>query len=118
MLKRPSRQLKTYGRQFTMTRQAFINDDIGMVTTIPMRHAEAADKTINKQVYTGIYNNIAMPDGIKIFDVKHNNVITSGIARHLNLSKQVLNFFSYRKMSLENLVLFSQRLSLFLSVTV
>lgn len=78
--KRPSRQLKTYGRQFTMTRQAFINDDIGMVTTIPMRHAEAADKTINKQVYTGIYNNIAMPDGIKIFDAKHNNVITSGTA--------------------------------------
>lgn len=78
--KRPSRQLKTYGRQFTMTRQAFINDDIGVVTTIPMRHAEAADKTINKQVYTGIYNNIAMPDGIKIFDAKHSNVITSGTA--------------------------------------
>ena len=40
----------------------------------------AADKTINKQVYAGIYNNIAMPDGIKIFDAKHGNVITSGTA--------------------------------------
>lgn len=78
--KRPSRQLKTYGRQFTMTRQAFINDDVGVVTTIPMRHAKAADKTINKQVYTGMHNNVAMPDGIKIFDAKHSNVITSGTA--------------------------------------
>ena len=78
--KRPTRQLKTFGRQFTMTRQAFINDDIGFVTTIPQRYAMAADKTINKQVYAGIYNNIAMPDGIKIFDAKHGNVITSGTA--------------------------------------
>ena len=78
--KRPSRQLKTYGRQFTMTRQAFINDDIGFVTTIPMKYAEAADKTINMQVYSGMQNNVTMPDGIKIFDAKHNNIVASGTA--------------------------------------
>lgn len=78
--KRPTRQLKTFGRQFTMTRQAFINDDIGFVTTIPMRYAESADKTQNKQVYSAMFGNAAMPDGIKIFDAKHNNVITSGTA--------------------------------------
>ena len=78
--KRPSRQLKTYGRQFTMTRQAFINDDIGFVTTIPMKYAEAADKTINMQVYSGMQNNVTMPDGIKIFDGKHNNIVASGTA--------------------------------------
>lgn len=79
-VKRPTRQLKTFGRQFTMTRQAFINDDIGFVTKIPMRYAESADKTQNKQVYSAMFNNAAMPDGIKIFDAKHNNVITSGTA--------------------------------------
>lgn len=78
--KRPSRQLKTYGRQFTMTRQAFINDYIGFVTTIPMKYAEAADKTINMQVYSGMQNNVTMPDGIKIFDAKHNNIVASGTA--------------------------------------
>lgn len=78
--KRPSRQLKTYGRQFTMTRQAFINDDIGFVTTTPMKYAEAADKTINMQVYSGMQNNVTMPDGIKIFDAKHNNIVASGTA--------------------------------------
>ena len=78
--KRPTRQLKTFGRQFTMTRQAFINDDIGFVTKIPMKYAESADKTQNKQVYSAMFDNAAMPDGIKIFDAKHNNVITSSTA--------------------------------------
>jgi hypothetical protein len=47
---RPGRQLKTYGRQFTMTREAFINDDIGFLTTIPSRYAASARRTLNKQV--------------------------------------------------------------------
>lgn len=48
--KLPQRQLKTYGRQFTLSRKAFIDDDIGLVTSLPARYAAAARKTINKQV--------------------------------------------------------------------
>ena len=47
--KLPTRKLKTYGRQFTLTRQAFINDDIDLVTRIPAKYAASARKTINKQ---------------------------------------------------------------------
>ena len=47
-----TRKLKTYGKQFTLSRQAFINDDIDLVTRIPARYAAAARRTINTQCYT------------------------------------------------------------------
>lgn len=76
--KRPERQLKTYGRQFSMSRQAFINDDIGFITTVPARYAAAAQRTINRQVYEVIYNNGKIYDGKALFCTEHKNIITSG----------------------------------------
>ncbi len=77
-IKLPNRQLKTYGRQFKMTRQAFINDDIGYITTIPSRYAASAKKTINKQVYGILINNTAIHDGISLFHKDHKNLIATG----------------------------------------
>lgn len=76
--KRPQRQLKTYGRQFTLTRQAFINDDIDLVTRIPARYAASARKTINKQVYKILVDNAAIYDGTALFSAAHKNLMTSG----------------------------------------
>lgn len=76
--KRPTRKLKTYGRQFTLTRQAFINDDIDLVTRIPAKYAASARKTINKQVYSVLVNNPAIYDGTALFSSKHGNLITTG----------------------------------------
>ena len=76
--KLPTRQLKTYGRQFTLTRQAFINDDIELVTSLPARYAASARKTINRQVYDIIVNNAVIYDGTQLFTVAHKNVLTTG----------------------------------------
>lgn len=76
--KRPTRKLKTYGRQFTLTRQAFINDDIDLVTRIPARYAASARKTINKQVYQIMVNNPAIYDGTVLFSSAHGNLVTTG----------------------------------------
>lgn len=78
-IKRPNRQLKTFGRQFTMSRQAFINDDIGFLSTIPARYAAAARRTQNKQVYQILVSNSKIHDGIALFDDKfHKNIIKTG----------------------------------------
>ena len=79
--KLPTRKLKTYGRQFTMTRQAFINDDIGFLTTMPSRYAASARKTINTQVYQILTGNPTIYDGIQLFHSVHNNIMSeaSGI---------------------------------------
>lgn len=75
---RPTRKLKTYGRQFTLTRQAFINDDIDLVTKIPAKYAASARKTINKQVYEILVKNPAIYDGTQLFSKAHGNLVTTG----------------------------------------
>lgn len=76
--KKPTRKLKTYGRQFTMTRQAFINDDIDFLSKIPAKYATAARKTQNKQVYQILIDNPVIYDGTKLFTTAHKNVLASG----------------------------------------
>ena len=77
-VKRPTRKLKTYGRQFTLTRQAFINDDIDLVTRIPAKYAASARKTINKQCCEILVNNPAIYDGTQLFSKNHGNLVTTG----------------------------------------
>lgn len=74
----PTRKLDTYGKQFSMTRQAFINDDIGFLTEVPGLYATAAKKTIDKQVYKILFQNAAIFDGVKLFDAKHKNLVATG----------------------------------------
>lgn len=76
--KMPTRKLRTYGRQFTMTREAFINDDINFLSKIPAKYAASARKTINKQVYQIMVNNPAIYDGTVLFSASHKNLISTG----------------------------------------
>lgn len=76
--KMPTRKLKTYGRQFTMTREAFINDDIDFLSKIPSKYAAAARKTQNKQVYQILCKNPAIYDGTPMFSASHKNILASG----------------------------------------
>lgn len=72
----PKRKLETYGKQFSMTRQAFINDDIGFLTEVPGLYATAAKKTIDKQVYGILFNNPTIFDGKTLFHADHGNLIS------------------------------------------
>ena len=76
--KLPQRQLKTYGRQFTMSRQAFINDDMGVVTTLPARAARASRTTINNQVYKVLTGSQKIYDGKPLFTAEHKNILAQG----------------------------------------
>lgn len=74
----PTRKLDTYGTQFTMTREAFINDDIGLLSRIPGVYAVAAKRKINRQIYEILVNNGKIYDGKNLFDNAHANVVTTG----------------------------------------
>lgn len=74
----PQRKIDTYGRQFSMSRQAFINDDIGFITEIPGLYAASAKRTINKQAYSVLVKNPAIFDGVPLFDAAHGNLIATG----------------------------------------
>ena len=74
----PTRQLRTYGRQFTLSRKAFIDDDIGLVTSLPARYAASARKTLNKQVYTIMVSDQVIYDGVPLFHSVHKNLLKIG----------------------------------------
>lgn len=70
--------LATYGEIFSITRQAIINDDMDMLTSVPMKMGRAAKGTIGDLVYAILTNNAAMADGKALFDAAHKNVGTGG----------------------------------------
>lgn len=65
--------IATYGRSFSLTRQAIINDDMGALSVIPSLYGAAARRMINKMVYTILTGNPAI-EGAALFDKKHNNL--------------------------------------------
>ncbi len=76
--KRPTRKLKTYGRQFTISRQAFINDDVGLITSMPAKYAQSARKTQNKQCYQQLIENKQIYDNHNLFGKEHKNLLAVG----------------------------------------
>lgn len=76
----PNRKLETYGTQFTMSREAFVNDDIGFLAAMPGQYARKAKRKINRQVYERLFNNAAIFDGAALFDAAHKNLFSAGSA--------------------------------------
>lgn len=76
--KLPTRKLDTYGRQFSMSRQAFIDDDIGFLSEVPGLYAAKAKRQINKACYDILYGNQAIHDGKVLFCADHKNLLSTG----------------------------------------
>lgn len=71
-------QLATYGKLFSITRQAIINDDLDAFTRIPQRMGRAALRTVGDLVYAILTSNPTMSDGKALFHSDHKNLLTSG----------------------------------------
>ena len=72
----PTRKLDTYGKSFSMTRRAFINDDIGFLTNVPSAYAQRYKETIDELVYSKIFENGVTFDGVQLFHANHNNIMS------------------------------------------
>ena len=70
----PTRKLDTYGKSFSMTREAFINDDIGFLTRVPALYAQRYKNTIDEMVYRKIFDNDVTFDGVNLFNANHKNL--------------------------------------------
>lgn len=71
-------KIATYGKIFRITRQAIINDDLGVITNIPKLHGQAAARKIGDIVYAVLTSNSNMGDGIPLFHANHNNLAATG----------------------------------------
>lgn len=49
-----TKRIYTFGKKFSFTRQMLINDDLSVLTRVPMIHAMAAKRNINQAVYRAL----------------------------------------------------------------
>lgn len=73
-------KVATYGKLFSLTRQAIINDDLGLFSKIATKYGSAAKRLVNKMVYAQLTGDVKMQDRIALFDTKHGNVAGTGEA--------------------------------------
>ncbi|MCF8965205.1 ATP-dependent Clp protease proteolytic subunit 1 [Providencia rettgeri] len=72
--------LATYGELFSISRHAIINDDMSMLTDIPMKLGSAAKATIGDLVYLILTKNEKMrSDNKPLFSADHGNTIKGGM---------------------------------------
>ncbi len=69
--------LATYGKMFSITRQAIINDDMSFFTRVPQRMGRAARRTIGDMVYAVLTSNQIMSDAKALFHADHGNLLTA-----------------------------------------
>jgi len=73
-------QLATYGKLFTISRQAIINDDLAAFSDIPRKMGRAAPRKVGDLVYAVLTGNPAMADGTALFHANHSNLAGSSAA--------------------------------------
>lgn len=72
--------LATYGRLFSISRQALINNDVDAFTRIPQMWGRAAADFESDAAYAPLLGNPIMGDGNALFSAAHGNLAPSGSA--------------------------------------
>jgi hypothetical protein len=68
---RKSYKVEKYGKEFTVTWETVINDDLDALSRIPAMHGSAARRTQEKAIYDVFLSNPTMPDGVALFSASH-----------------------------------------------
>ena len=71
-------KVATYGKTFSLSRQAIINDDMGALKTLPAIYGAACRRMINKMVYQLLADNPTIEDAA-LFHANHGNLQTQGL---------------------------------------
>jgi hypothetical protein len=70
-----------YGGTEDLTEEMIANDDVGVIRRIPENLARAANRTLYKAVYDGLFANTFLSyDGVAIFDAAHGNTGTTALS--------------------------------------
>lgn len=71
--------LRTYGKLFNISRQAIINDDLSVFTTVPSKMGRAAARMVGDEAYAVLTANPTLnQDSLAVFHATHGNYVSSG----------------------------------------
>lgn len=88
-------RVETYGRKFSLTRQAIINDDLGAFEELPRAIGRKAATLESRLVYSVLKSNPVMNDGLALFSAGHGNLAGSAAAlSDASISAALLSFRS------------------------
>ncbi|MGO4540368.1 prohead protease/major capsid protein fusion protein [Paenibacillus sp. 2TAB19] len=73
-----SKAVLTYAKSWGFTREAFINDDLDMLSKVPAAYVIAAKRGVNALVYKTLATNPLIFDNKNLFHADHNNLGTPG----------------------------------------
>lgn len=73
---RATNKLETYGKQFCLTRQMIINDDLGALLKVPTAMGNRAARLIDQLFFSRLLGNPAQGDGKALFSADHKNLLT------------------------------------------
>ena len=90
-------KISKYGKIFTITREAIINDDLHALTAVPRNMGEAAARKIGDLAYGVLIDNPIMGDGKPLFDTSHKNIASSGSAPTLDAIKSAVKAMKTQK---------------------
>lgn len=82
----------TYAKNFGITRQNVINDDLRVITRIPQAMGAKAGRKAGDLVYTHLLANGNMSDGVALFHATHSNLNTSSALAKDKLAAAVTAF--------------------------
>lgn len=69
-------QIAKYGKMFSITYEALINDDLAAFTRLPMAFGKSAKRKETDLVYSVLTGNQNLADGTALFHADHGNVVT------------------------------------------
>lgn len=79
-------KLRKYGRKYSITDIALINDDLGVFTRMPQILALGAQQFQSETVWALITSNAKAPDGTAMFHASHKNLGTAAALSETSLS--------------------------------
>ena len=71
-------KVESYGRIFALTRQAIINDDLGLFISSLRKASRLAMRLINELAFEVLTGNPVMADDNTLFHARHKNLASSG----------------------------------------
>jgi hypothetical protein len=85
-------QLAKYGRILAFTREAMVNDDVGLFNRIPQLFGNSAAAMEGDAVYTVLTSNPVMADGNALFSAAHGNLMAASVidVKNVGLARQAM----------------------------
>jgi len=85
--------ISTFAKNFAVTRQQIINDDLGALTRQPRNMGIRANQKVADLVYASLLANGNMQDGVALFHATHNNLNTSATLAAPTLRAAITAFY-------------------------